>query len=444
MDSDLQEFRSRREELRQARLGSFLILPLRYGDGGAGKCRAWLEGHARLMPLETTDLTESIKDAVQSGDRPILQRYQIPLALFAEELEAGTDLQRLYTRERGNKETLKEEDAFSVYSVEICSFPQVAFFVLGIRYERIRQLECIVNPGYTESCSEYFFLDSQGQPREFSLDRGILSLCRRAGTDAFFNHGHALFLETYTCSMALVRRRFASLATLRQVSYNLHSMAPLDLEFSDEAEEDVRYVYAVKDVTEQTYRWGCCVSLQSVCMVTADPALDLDGEMAARLSDDLPPILLTLYQKYTCLRFTELLSQTHGKGMGTLRSLHREMLEFKAYGVIYPSQVSRWNNVRQIYAHLFAAQGVADAVGDIDNKITVLVQRQQEKQAAMEGAVGWIITLFGILSIIESVMSFLTMLRGGSPQQHMTLLGVTLGLTAVFGAAVMLQRRRWK
>ena len=441
------EFQMRKESFQHACLGSYLIIPLRYGSGGVDGCRNWLQGHALSQTLTTSDLNESTKDAVQGGQQPILKWYRIPNKLFKEKLRDFTHLdvpECLYVRSKGCTEPFTEQDSFSLNSIELYSFPQVAFFCLGIQYVNIQQLEIIVNPGYKDCCCEYYCSDKKGRLCEFSLDELILSMCRDAGTDAFYKRGSSLFLEAYTFSLAMVPERFESLDTLRQASYNLHLMAPLHMSYPDEAEEDIRYVFAVKDVTLQTYRWGCCASLQSVCVVTANDQMDVDGEMEARVADDLPPILLTLYQKYTCLRFAELLSQTHGSDIRKLRRLHQAMLEFKAYGVIYPTHISRWNNVRQIYAHLFSINGVDAAITDIDNKISILVERQKEKKADIESAIAWIITLFGILSIIQSVMSIISLLRGGTPTEHVTLLIISLTLMLIFSISVLFQRAKWQ
>ncbi len=84
-------------------------------------------------------------------------------------------------------------------------------------------------------------------------------------------------------------------------------MSPPNALAEDDSEEDVDYVYAVKTQEWGTYRWGCCVSSQTISYIMANETLDIDAEMAAQAQDGLPLLLMALYEKYTCLRFAQLI-----------------------------------------------------------------------------------------------------------------------------------------
>ena len=55
-------------------------------------------------------------------------------------------------------------------------------------------------------------------------------------------------------------------------------------------------------------RWGCCVASQTISYVVAQADMDLAAEQRVQAEDGLPMVILSLYEKYTCLRFTELIT----------------------------------------------------------------------------------------------------------------------------------------
>ena len=131
------------------------------------------------------------------------------------------------------------------------------------------------------------------------------------------------------------------------------------------------------------------------------------------LKDGLPIALLMLYQRFTCLRFTELI--TKRKKARDLNRLKQMMLEFRAFGTVAPANLSRWHNIKQIYAHLMAANDVAAAVEDISTKLSILSAEQEAQESNRSERVGNIITVFGLVSILDSVLSILDALRSGEP-----------------------------
>lgn len=230
-------------------------------------------------------------------------------------------------------EAEQERLDFDFHSAYLYLFhTQVAFLCLGLRFSRIRTLRQICSPGSAENHACYHCLDSRGQEREFSLNLQLTALCAWAGLRGFFPSSPSLLLEEYIYSVAVVPQRFPSLESMRQAAFNLHMISPVESMAEDDSEEDVRYVYAVKNQElGGTYRWGCCVSSQTISYVVADREMDIDGEMVTQAQDGLPMILVALYEKYTCLRFTELLTLTDKKRMKRLRALKKLMLEFRAY-----------------------------------------------------------------------------------------------------------------
>ena len=155
------------------------------------------------------------------------------------------------------------------------------------------------------------------------------------------------------------------------------------------------------------------MSSQTVSYVVADNALDIKGEMDNQAEDGVPIVLLALYQKYTCLRFTELLAIMDKKKVKRLRWLRKQMLEFRAYGTISPANISRWHNVKKIYQHVIETNGIPEAINDTSNALNMLAEHQKEIETARNDTVVGIITIFGIVSILASMLTIIQILSGG-------------------------------
>ena len=82
-------------------------------------------------------------------------------------------------------------------------------------------------------------------------------------------------------------------------------------------------------------------------------------------------VLLALYEKYTCLRFTERIAQMDKGQIRHLKALKKLMLQFQAFGTVTPANLSRWHNVKQIYAYLLEVNDIPAAIQDISSKLNL-------------------------------------------------------------------------
>ena len=79
------EFIQLKEHIEKAKLGSFLIIPLKYDHSTFSA--AWLAENATLSPFETMDINESVKQAFNSPDRTnVISRYKITQETFLHEI----------------------------------------------------------------------------------------------------------------------------------------------------------------------------------------------------------------------------------------------------------------------------------------------------------------------------------------------------------------------
>ena len=432
-----QEFSQLKSMLRQGKIGSYLIIPLKYEEGEVDE--DWLARTCRRRRIATTDLTETVKAMLNEGEgEPVGACYELARTVLLEQL-FGTQLPGAHGfAVRDEDGTEGEFDWCNSYLYLFHT--RVAFLCLGLTFSKIETLDRICRLGYAENGVAYRCLDADGGVRSFSLDKRVLDLCGRAGLRSFFPDSR-LLLEAYVYTVAVVSQRFRTLEALKQVTFNLHQRSPLDTLAEDGSEEDVRYVYALKDQTRGSYRWGCCVSSQTISYAVADEGMDLAEEMETQAQDGLPLVLTALYEKYTCLRFTQLIAAVDKKRMKELRALKRLLLEFRAYGTVDPANLSRWHNVKRIYQAVIETNGVPAAIEDISHKLNILVEHQQEIETARNDTVAWVLTLFGVVSILASILSIVQILSGGDLMVWFTTIMSSLVILLPVVVVVLLRRK---
>ena len=387
--------------------GGFLILPLKYDPDRLGRAR--LEALGEPAPVTTADVNENIKamfdpaSPASVGWGRVLPRQALWASL------GGGRAGALKVRSGGR------EFDFSLEEARLYVFnTRVAFLCLALTFPSMETLAAICNPGWASSSAAFFRLDEAGQSRAFSLEGWLDGLLGPLGLQKFFDGPSSYLLDAYVYTFTLAPEWFDTLEEMRAITFNLHKMVEPDAPMEDAAEEDIRYVFAARNRDKNAYRWGCCVASQTISYVVADPALDLAAQLAVQAEDGLPVVLLALYEKYTCLRFTELMARLKKGRMKELRELKNLLLNFRAFGTAAPANLSRWHNVKQIFANLLAVNDVEAAVADVSAKLDILAAHQQELEHARSETVINLITLFGIVSILASVLSIVQILSDGN------------------------------
>lgn len=431
------EFYQMRDTLKQAKLCSFLLIPLKY----EGAFNAdWLKANGTPAPFTTMDLNESVKRTINSlSATNMISRYLLSRDKVLALLAAG-EADCFYACEKGTKD-FSARQQFTIHDMEIYVFhTQVAFLCVKIQFSRMKLLDTICNFGYVDDNVNYYVCAGQGEPQPLDLQGRLLEICSSAGLAPFFSRESSLFLEAYTYTTAVVEKRFETLETMQQATFNLHLMVEPESDAEDAAEEDINYVYAVKDQSLGSYRWGCCVTSQTINYIVADSEMDIDGEMHEQSENGLPVVLLALYQKYTCLRFKELISVTDNKA-ARLKQLKKQLLEFQAYGTITPANISRWHNIRQTYRHILETNDIPQAIDDISITLNLLAERQKEIETAKSDAIMGLITIFSIVSIPTSIIGLMDVIMGGNSLNIITAV-ISLVSIALIIVVLLLYKER--
>ena len=386
----------------QVKHGSYIIIPLKYDEENFEE--KMIQERFPIVPVTTMDINENAKEMFNDPNRSICSCYKVPKGDLLREFHNLLSLRV----GRGNAIfPFRIEDSY-LYIFHT----QVAFLCLQIIYDDMEAIYQIRNPGFADNSSEFSWQDGEGKTTVFSMEEWLDSFLRPLKLLKFFDGESSYLLDAYTYLLAVVPERFKTLEEMQQIIFNLHQMISLDSLAEDESEEDIRYVYAVKTPSLGTYRWGCCIASQTISYVFADSKMDIEEQMKIQACDGLPVVLLSLYEKYACLRFSQLITELDRKEMKRIKTLKKQMLEFQAFGTITPANLSRWHNVKQTYACLLEVNDIEAAVSDIDKKICILAEHQEEKERSRNETIINLITLFGIISILASVLDIIQILSG--------------------------------
>lgn len=253
-----------------------------------------------------------------------------------------------------------------------------------------------------------------------------------------------LLNESYVHNVAFVEERFQDLETLDQITLNAHKQIGLENVFQDYSEKDICYTYGARDVIKETYRWGCCVSTLDISFAYQDDILkettnqeEIRKKMLSISAGDLLLTVLVLIQKYTCMQLNgdihnELYENINKKKKHerrkNIRQLKKKALDFRAFGTLAPSQVSRWNNVCETYRALLKVHGIEEALLEIEQKIDLISNEQEQQAAEKQNLITTVITVFGFVSIISSIMTIIDLIMSGGTVMAISGIVSTLSL----------------
>lgn len=312
--------------------GSFLTVPLKYDSESLNQ--TYLEEIGTYRPITTMDLNENIKKMLdKSNDAAVGLCFDISpdhILPFVSGADDSHLPQSFLVSDDGNTYTFELSSSY-IYVFHT----QVAFLCLSISYEKMEALKAVCNPGSAYNPASFYWVDEEGQTHLFSIETWLDDFLAPLGLKKFFDGDSSYLLDSYAYIFTVVPNRFDTIEEMQKITFNLHKMMPIDSDIYDTSEDDIRYVYAVKHQAYNTYRWGCCVASQTISYVFADEAMDFEAQREAQANDGLPVVILSLYEKYTCLRFTELITAVKKK---QIRSLKNMMLRFQAFGNRYPCQ----------------------------------------------------------------------------------------------------------
>lgn len=250
-------------------------------------------------------------------------------------------------------------------------------------------------------------------------------------------HADLLIKDAYRLNSAYSPIRFASAEETQQVVYNEHRIINLNCQFSDPSEHDVQYFSGAKDVDDWKYGWGCAVTSQEVSYIYAPGRLEseITDTLADHANDDLLLLMLALYQKYESMSINEQIHTRYSNLNRTKKSIYelkQEAMSLIAYETLAPSQISRWNNVCEIYKATLELTGVDETIAEVKDKIEMLTAEQDRRDSKRDTAISTVITVFGLVSIIAAILQTVDYLDSRSPVMWVSFFG-SLAAVLVLG-----------
>lgn len=423
--------------------GIFMLLPLLYVGEFSKLSFSGADKHEiESMVFDSPDFTEILSVKCRKGN--FVKRFNLN-----SRIGAVSEAWRSSVSEIGN---------YSLTDLQLVVFHNGISFLsvyLGYKNADVDDVYKLVNPGYIENkgINTKDIQDSLIQ----SLERNVIQYIQEVYNIQFSwfikdtESRKYLIKEAYRLNVAAIPNRFRDHMIPQKIAYNGHRLVDVSRDFSDSSEHDVDYTSGARDVDDEYYGWGCAITSQEISYaygpgprktkpVTAE-------ELVARAEDDLLLTIFVMYQKYTCVLLNE---EIHKRYTGNekrvffeknISDIKKEVLEFIAYGTLAASQISRWNNVCETYAALQKQNGVKEALVEINEKIELLNEAQEQIDNKRESRVESIIAVFGFVSIVAAVLQVIDYVSTGRIEMIVGFACSILGLV-VFGLLLFLMGLR--
>jgi len=317
----------------------------------------------------------------------------------------------------------KEDEIVPVLQTELFVFNNgIAFLAILLQYENTQAnfIYDLVQPGY---------INSQNKSQISSMVSVIDTITVNGKNNLFRIYASSKEMsikESYLFNATFVNKRFRNLNTLNKITFNVHKLIDISKKFIDISEKDIKFAYGARDVEKGTYRWGACISSQSISYAYAIESDENNfsiKDIIDNTQEDLVLTLLVLHQKLTCQKLNEtlydiLFTKKNSNYFKRIGKIKEEVLEFRATGILAPSQISRWNNVCETYRYLVLVNGIDEALVEIEQKVNIIKNDEENKATKLQGNIANFIAVFGLISIISSILEVVGMLIEGNSVMH--------------------------
>ncbi|HKM04091.1 MAG TPA: hypothetical protein VJZ04_05795 [Lachnospiraceae bacterium] len=394
--------------------GMFVILPLKYDVKIKFKDMSIME--SKPIPFESSDFIELLANKC-SMDGNFVRRYKLDVKLDPIQLDTEisiTDLQ-LFVFDNG----IAFLSAYlSYYNGNVGSIYKFIYPGYTDENEELKNIQAL----FLKNISDKILSQLKPQMRWFITDIKSQSF---------------ILKEAYRLNVAYVPNRFKETDIINKITYNEHRIINLSRDFEDLSEKDVEYVTGARDVDSKDYGWGCSITSQEISYAYSKGKAPL----VENANDDLLITMLVMYQKYTCMLLNEEIHQRYISNnpsamlKKSIQDLKRKAMKFIAYGTLVPSQISRWNNVCDTYRLLIELNGINETIMEIKEKINLLNEEQERIDSKRESTIGMIIAIFGLTSIIGSILQIVDYVSTGRVEMLISFVASIAGVL-VFGAFI--------
>lgn len=377
------------------RWGSFVIFPTHF-EGSKKEIENIFKSIGEPYAIESSDINRDIQDMFEYHDFSSLQCRIIRKQNVSQYLIKKESPCCLLNVGEYNETILIDE--IVVFKCQM----DIAFVCVLLSCKKIEMLEKVCHPGYESGNVKTSFV---GNP-DIDLESVLRTWFETIHLNPFYTD-ESLFLDAFIYNFGLFTKRFSSINQIRNITFNMHLMAPLESVVHDSSEEDISYVYAVKDYNYNSYRWGCCISSQTISYATGDEKQTFDEQIKEQERNGLLLVILALHKKYACLHLEHRLNSGKTNKIQEIENLKKQMTEFRAYGMILPDYISRWNNIKMIYKKLLINLGVYDMLENLTYKLEILSSEQESSQRKRIDRIVFLITMLGLFSVLDSAINII-------------------------------------
>lgn len=415
------EFEQKKKIYEKSWRGTYLIIPIKVSEKQKFNPSTW-----RFFPFDEGDGTEELFPELSDKSDLIKRRCQ------------SGYVKKYMPTEKNQLDEFKIPGGIRFSNIQLYLFENgIGFLTLFIvcPNQDIHLVYNLVNNGYIGT-------KDGGNTYEILYDT-ITEVIEPLRLEIFTKDKSLLLNEAYVQNVAFVSERFEDLETLEQVTLNAHKQIGLERDFEDKSEKDIRHIFGARDVTRETYRWGACISTLDISFVYQNDILknstnpeEICKSMLGESAGDLLLTILALVQKYACMQLNADIhnefyenGKTRKKGESRrrrIKQLKKRALNFRAFGTLAPSQVSRWNNVCEAYRDLLEVHGIDEALVEIEQKIDLLNAEQEQQATEKQNLITTVITVFGFVSIVASILTMVDLVLNGGTIMAMSLVASTL------------------
>lgn len=391
--------------------------------------------------------------------------YDIPVTDVLKRVEGGDSQisgeEEYYVLTENEREDIDKKLCFRFRCMQIVIMHTgIGFLIIGIESRSPRTYDTLLHAGYNQNRSLLGVADHPG--RRISFSDVIQTLLEGTGMTDYAGcllkkQPKGILRDTTAYSVAIIPELIAGETSaevkgkVRQLCLNLRHARAFGTDNNEDADEDSFINYAALNsiYDRKVIRWGIYTFFERAVQVMfrtsgngeTDP---INIHKENREDNYLPFLILSLYERYSYLFFTETLRSQDRADKKRDVWLEGQMLRLKAFGVVMPGDMTPYNNENEFLKEQRIIYDIDESLKLIDDKISIIQHIRAEEAEQRQRLIEKILAAFGIVSILCDSLGLLGVLLTDttSPHPYWLTLGTEVAVIAVIALASVVSSRR--
>lgn len=356
--------------------------------------------------------------------------------------------------------SIKGSEGFELYFRSfrfIATHSGIGFLVIGIESKNPQTIKRIRKEGYNYNdacCFESF--EGQHCTASFSIVELITSLLSNTGFTDYAEeltgekNARRLFRDATVYSVGIIkddtlRKKGFTTSELRKLCLDLRYAKTIGNNEKYESTDLKSFSTFASPNSNGNIRWMTYSIFQHTVQIMK--SANLSERIIGNVDENyLPFIIISLYIRYSCMYFSELLGTHLTKNKRMRYWMEEQMIRMKAFGVIEPSEMTPYSNLNHFYEGQQEIYGLKEATASITDKIALLQNIRNRWLERTESIITIFISVFGVFSIVSDIMAITENYnRYGLHGRIYTIAGVlALSVFVVFAFVRSFIKSRWK